>query len=132
MRTTTTTPDTEGNYFEILNNDETITIILKLKKENKKREIGIISIKERTLYINRSREKHLFRKNNSYGFNDYIIKEGRTFDHVRLNDEFITAFIPKKVIIEKGNYLHFKEIGFERQLFLSLDEISKYTTKPLF
>lgn len=132
MRTTTTTPDTEGNYFEILNNDETITIILKLKKENKKREIGIISIKERTLYINRSREKHLFRKNNSYGFNDYIIKESRTFDHVRLNDEFITALIPKKVIIEKGNYLHFKEIGFERQLFLSLDEISKYTTKPLF
>jgi hypothetical protein len=127
-----TSPDQEGNFFEIINDADTITIFLKLKKENKKREIGFINVPQSTLYITRNREKHLFRKNQSYGFNEYIISKATTFEYVRFNDEFISALIPRKVILEKGSYLHFKENGFERQLFLSLEEINKYSTGKLF
>ena len=127
-----TTPDQEGNFFEIINDGDTIIIFLKLKKEKKKREIGIIYVSQSTLFITRNREKHLFRKNQSYGFNEYIISHATKFEYVRFNDEFISALIPRKVILEKGSYLHFKENGFERQLFLSLEEINKYSTGKLF
>ena len=127
-----TSPDQEGNFFEIINDGDTIIIFLKLKKEKKKREIGFINVPQSTLYITRNREKHLFRKNQSYGFNEYIISKATTFENVRFNDEFISALIPRKVILEKGSYLHFKENGFERQLFLSLEEINKYSTGKLF
>jgi hypothetical protein len=127
-----TSPDQEGNFFEIINDGDTIIIFLKLKKEKKKREIGIIYVSQSTLFITRNREKHLFRKNQSYGFNEYIISKATTFEYVRFNDEFISALIPRKVILEKGSYLHFKENGFERQLFLSLEEINKYSTGKLF
>ena len=127
-----TTPDQEGNFFEIINDGDTIIIFLKLKKEKKKREIGIIYLSQSTLFITRNREKHLFRKNQSYGFNEYIISNATKFEYVRFNDEFISALIPRKIILEKGSYLHFKENGFERQLFLSLEEINKYSTGKLF
>jgi uncharacterized pyridoxamine 5'-phosphate oxidase family protein len=127
-----TTPDQEGNFFEIINDGDTIIIFLKLKKEKKKREIGIIYVSQSTLFITRNREKHLFRKNQSYGFNEFIISHATKFEYVRFNDEFISALIPRKVILEKGSYLHFKENGFERQLFLSLEEINKYSTGKLF
>jgi hypothetical protein len=127
-----TTPDQEGNFFEIINDGDTIIIFLKLKKEKKKREIGIIYVSQSTLFITRNREKHLFRKNQSYGFNEYIISNATKFEYVRFNDEFISALIPRKIILEKGSYLHFKENGFERQLFLSLEEINKYSTGKLF
>jgi hypothetical protein len=127
-----TSPDQEGNFFEIINDGDTIIIFLKLKKEKKKREIGIIYVSQSTLFITRNREKHLFRKNQSYGFNEYIISKATKFEYVRFNDEFISALIPRKVILEKGSYLHFKENGFERQLFLSLEEINKYSTGKLF
>lgn len=127
-----TSPDQEGNFFEIVNDADIITIFLKLKKESKKREIGVINVSLSTMFIKRSREKHLFRKNQSYGFNEHIISNATTFQYVRFDDEFISALIPRKVIMEKGSYLHFKEIGFERQLFLTLEEINKYSTGKLF
>lgn len=132
MQRTTTPPDNQNNYFEILNNGKTITLNLVLGKDNKSRRIGVVLLENRTLFINKKRDKHLFIKNNSYGFNEHILRTGRTFDKVQISDEHITAVIPVKTILLVGSYLHFLQAGYERQIFVTLEQLKQYEIKPNF
>ena len=129
---TKSTPDQYGNYFEVDEKKGWLFVHLKLHTNAKSREVGKVNLKERVMEIKRDRERHLFRKNNSYGFNEYLIKEARTFDKIKLIDDLGTYVFPKDLILEKGRYLFFKEQGFEKQLFLQLDEIIGYKVKDLF
>ena len=112
-------PDKFGNSIIVLEN----IISLQLKSEKRKREIGVINFKEKYLSVNRIRDKHLFRKNNSYGFNHYILSNAKKFDKIMLSDDYGTWLIPIKLILEKGSFLHFNNEGFELQIFLPLDVI---------
>ena len=112
-------PDKFNNSIIISGN----IISIKLKSESRKREIGVINPQERYFAVNRIREKHLFRKNNSYGFNHYILQNAKKFDKIKLSDDFGTWLIPIKLILEKGSFLHFNKNGFELQIFLPLDVI---------
>jgi hypothetical protein len=114
-------PDKFGNSIIVSQN----VISLQLKAENRIREVGIINLQEKYLSVNRIREKHLFRKNNSYGFNHYILSNAKKFDKVMLSDDYGTWLIPIKLILEKGSFLHFNKEGFELQIFLPLDIITK-------
>lgn len=125
-------PDEEGNFFEVTNNNGWLTVCLKLAKEPRSREIGKVNLIQETLVIKRSKAKHLFRKNNSYGFNEYFIRTAKSFKKVQLEDEDGTYLFPKSLVLERGSYLHFKGMGFERQLFLPLSEIVKHKTQDLF
>lgn len=120
------TPDEYGNYFETELMKDWLIVSLKLEKESKSRGIGKIHVKERFIELKRDRSKHLFRKNNSYGFNEYLIRASKTFDTIKLIDDVGTYIFPKTTILEKGSYLFFKQQGFEKQLFLQLDEIEKF------
>lgn len=115
-------PDKFDNSIIISGN----IISLKLKSEARIREIGVINPKEKYFAVNRVREKHLFRKNNSYGFNHYILANATKFDKIKLSDDFGTWLIPIKLILEKGSYLHFNKDGFELQIFLPLDIITQF------
>ena len=119
--TPTIIPDKFDNSIIISGN----IISIQLKNEARTREIGVINQKERYFAVNRIREKHLFRKNNSYGFNHYILSNTKKFDSIRLSDDFGTWLIPIKLILEKGSFLHFNKVGFELQIFLTLDIITK-------
>ena len=125
------TLDQYGNYFEVEENKGWLTVSLKLQ-DTKIREIGRVNLKERFIEIKRDKAKHLFRKNNSYGFNEHLIKSGKTFDKIKLTDDGGTYIFPKSEILEKGKYLFFKEQGFEKQLFLPLEEINKFKIQDLF
>lgn len=115
-------PDKFGNSIIVENN----IISIKLKSESRTREIGVINPQERYFAVNRIREKHLFRKNNSYGFNHHILQNAKKFDKIKLSDDFGTWLIPIKLILEKGSFLHFNKDGFELQIFLPLDIITKF------
>ena len=125
-------PDEQGNHFVTRESGNVLTICLKLNNETREREIGKVYLKERILEIKRNREKHLFRKNKSYGFNEHVIKTGKTFDKIQLSDEQNTYLFQKELILTKGSYLHFKDLGFEKQLFLPLSEMENFTSKPIF
>ena len=125
-------PDEQGNHFVTRESGNVLTIYLKLNNETREREIGKVYLKERILEIKRNREKHLFRKNKSYGFNEHVIKTGKTFDKIQLSDEQNTYLFQKELILIKGSYLHFKDLGFEKQLFLPLSEMENFTSKPIF
>jgi len=126
------TPDEQGNYFQVEELNGWLTVKLKLSKENSLRQLGKVELKTKTLELKRSKEKHLFRKNNSYGFNEHFIRTAKTFDKIQLDDDDGTYVFPKNIILEKGSYLHFKSLGFERQLFVPLSEIKKFQISSLF
>ena len=126
------TPDNQGNHFETEEQKGWLTIYLKLASDKRLRELGKVCLKERTLEIVRSKQAHLFKKNESYGFNEALIKNAQTFDKVKLSDDDGTYLFPKHLILSKGSYLHFKSEGFERQLFLPLKEIREYKIDCMF
>lgn len=125
-------PDTQGNYFETEEKNGWLTIYLKLATDTRLRELGKVSLKEKTLEVIRNKQAHLFRKNESYGFNEALIKNAQTFDMVKLSDDDGSYLFPKHLILSKGSYLHFKTEGFERQLFVPLKEIRQHKIDCMF
>lgn len=120
--------DNFGNFIIVTSND---VIKLSLVKDvvREPRKIGVLDRKDRMLYVERNREKHLFKKGNAYGFNEKVIRDAKAFDHVMLHDEYGDYKIPREEILKKGEHLFFKEQGFELQIFLSLREIKKHQVK---
>lgn len=114
--------------------ESVIKMSLKLQSEQgRKRLIGVIDEKERVMTIRRKRSKHLHYMSNSYGFNHFILDKAKLFDDVLLYDEFGAYRIPRKYILENGKFMNYKyNGGFELQIFLSLELITEFTTKPKF
>ena len=113
------------NYISTVRDGDMIKISLKLKADQRQRFIGTIDVLNRTLIIKRSRYKHLFRKGNAYGFNDYILRNTVMFDKISLSDEHQQWLIPVKEILDNGR-LFFKEQGYELQVFISLEDMEPF------
>ncbi len=111
--------------------DTHVEIFLKLKSENRKRRLGIVTKSTKTLKIKRNREKHLYRMGNAYGFNEYLLREATRFDKVWLRDEHAHWTIPVAFILDPKNgfYLHHLQQGFELQKFISLGELEQFRVK---
>jgi len=114
----------EGHRFEVDEKDGYLYITLRLKGKKAGRNIGRVRLADRVLEVSRKRDKHLMLKANAYGFNEYVMRTAQKFDVVELTDEYGTYSIPRQLILNMGKYLHFKEEGFEKQLFLSLNIIT--------
>lgn len=122
--------DTTGlNYLIIKQNDKLISLYLKLGKL-KQRFIGTVTKSTKTFEVRRKRGKHLHIKSNSYGFNYHALDNKKSFDTVRLSDEISDWKIPVNFILENGSFLYFKEQGFEKQIFVSLEQIEQYIVPP--
>lgn len=117
--------DPEGNKVKVTNG----RVFLYLKDSSRKLHIGDISDEEEELVVRRDREKHLFRANQSYGFNYFIIKNTQRFKSVRLIDQYGEYVLPNEVILEDGKFLHHQKSGMEKQLFVSLEIIENHKTK---
>lgn len=102
-------------------------LYLRLRGTTRRRRIGIIS--GGILIARRKKAIHLHRKSDSYGFNHYILANAQSFDTVKLMDDTDTYLIPNKKIIELGHYLHFLEKGFERQVFVKLEDLQQFKLK---
>ena len=88
----------------------------------KPRNIGWFSDSGDTFHCQRNPAKHLHYKSESYGFNYELLRDGMfvwVFVHLPFNELLITS---RNHILEKGSFLHFKNEGFERQIFLPLTE----------
>lgn len=114
----------EGHRFEVEEKEGYLYITLRLNGKKAGRNIGRVRLADRVLEVSRKRDKHLMLKANAYGFNEYVMRTAQKFDVVELTDEYGTYSIPRQLILNMGKYLHFKEEGFEKQLFLSLNIIT--------
>ncbi len=125
--------DEYGNLLVIKNNGKRIVLSLKLASETRHRQIGVINEKQRTMTVYRE-PNHLHRISNSYGFNYQLLAEAKKFDFVRIIAADAEYKIPRLRILEKGvgDFLHFLGQGFERQIFVKLDELKKHQRPDKF
>lgn len=122
--------DDVRNYLQIKSNDKVIELKLYLESQSRGRNIGVVTKSTRTIDMKRIRSKHLHRKTNSYGFNDYVLRNQTSIDWVRLSDDLGNHWkIPVKYILDKGEYLHFKQEGFELQRFVSLQNLEQFRVR---
>ena len=121
--------DSAGNKIIASNNGDRIKVLLKLNSELRSRLLGYVNIKSKSIKIIRKKEVHLLYKNNSYGFNHTLLADAKTFDKILLKDELNSWKIPTQFILDNGKFLFFKEQGFERQIFISLEQLNQFKTK---
>ena len=112
-------------------------IYIKLASENKPRKIWYINPKKRWLVVLRKKSRHFHRLSKSYGFNFEILDKAQQFDKILLRENMGTKSaktyeIPVKVILEEGEFLFFKEQGFEKQIFLKLKRIKDFERDNAF
>lgn len=124
--------DEKGNLLVWSDNDVRIMVSLKLKAESKRRRIGTINLRQKTIDIKRERKRHLFYTTQSYGFNHVLLSQTKTFEWVRLIDDKAEWKIPVKFILEKGHYMNHLKQGFELQIFIKLSEIEQFIVKKTF
>lgn len=121
--------DNEGNLISINKVTESQIIIkleLKGKTGRKVLNIGTVNPTNKCFEIKRKRTKHLHRKSNGYGFNHYVLSTGQLFEYVLLTDEYGTYKVPVSVILAVGKFLYFKQEGFEKQIFMPIEQIEQY------
>ena len=110
------------------NKDIGATIHLKLKSENKRRNIGTIYFNDRSFHVLRDSGKHYHYVSKSYGFNWNIIDD----DFLNIKSVYLVVdkseryIIPKSVMETYGKFLNFKQQGFELQKFLPMDMIKTF------
>lgn len=106
----------KGNHLEVY-----------LKLAHKfKRHIGTVNIQERVMHTKRKRSKHMLLATLSYGFNNHLVRNAKSFDHILLTDEEGSYKIPREIIIDEGSYFYFKTTGFEKQIFLKIERIKEF------
>ena len=121
--------DNVGNKIIASNNGSRIKVLLKLNSEIRSRLLGYINIKSKSIKIIRKKEVHLLQKNNSYGFNHTLLLDAKRFDKILLKDEINSWNIPTQFILDNGKFLFFKEQGFEKQIFISIEQLNQFKTK---
>lgn len=120
--------DEAGNKIIV---EQSGKLFLKLNTEKNKRLLGQI-MPARVFKVVRDRERHLFLKNRSYGFNYHILSNAKKFDTILLSDQFEVWKIPITFILENGQFLFFKQQGFEKQIFITLEQLKQFKKIPSF
>jgi hypothetical protein len=129
QETTKQVADNVGNKIIASSNGTRIKVLLKLNSEIRSRLLGYINIKSKSIKIIRKKEVHLLQKNNSYGFNHTLLNDAKTFNKILLKDELNAWKIPTQFILDNGKFLFFKEQGFEKQIFISIEQLNQFKTK---
>lgn len=110
------------------NKDVGASIYLKLKSENKRRNIGTLFFNDRSFHVIRDSSKHYHYVSKSYGFNWNIINDD--FLNIKtvhlVVDKSERYIIPKSVMETYGKFLNFKQQGFELQKFLPMEIIRNF------
>jgi len=123
--------DESGNVLMVENvphHKNFLDLFIRLESERHKRHIGRINKQTRTMHIERSEDMHILKKANAYGFNHYILKSAQTFDFIALHEDKGKRVykIDREWMLRDGQFLFFKQQGFERQIFLTKEWLEHY------
>ena len=107
------------------------TIFLKLKSENRRRNVGNLYLHDKSFHMRRNSQKHYHYATKGYGFNWNIINDDDLqIKTIHLTIDGIEKYVfPKSLIKDWGRFLNFKQQGFELQKFVPFDFIKKYRVK---
>jgi hypothetical protein len=104
-------------------------ILLDLLSEDRRRRLGTVT--GEVITMKRNPSKHLLRVANAYGFCYELLATAKKAKVIRLMIQGTKDFyhITIKDILEHGDFLFFKKQGFEKQIFLTLEQLEKYGVK---
>jgi len=115
--------DAYGNRIEM---SKYGSLRLILASENRERGIGGLLITEDepdiVYYVKNSKEKYIFKKLKAWGINAFVILNLKPTDKIIIKTNKKNYETTVKNVLEKGQYYFFKEQGFEKQIFLPLEE----------
>lgn len=123
--------DASGNKLGV----QGAQIKLLLSERGESRVIGLFDPQSGILEVERDPQRHLFRKGNAYGINDEMLRLSRVCHTLRISlisgrgrsRRLVKRFdVPIEWALENGRYLNFKQQGFERQIFLSMEQLEGY------
>lgn len=123
--------DEYGNLIISKNNGKRIIVKLKLSNEKTYRLLGVINKATKSIRMTRKRSMHLLIKAQAYGFNYDLLSSVKQFKTVRLEDEFERWTVPVEYILKEGSFLFFKNQGFERQIFITLQQLKQFKKENL-
>jgi hypothetical protein len=119
--------DEQGNGYTKNGN----IVYLHLADKKKRISLGKLNSDDKEIEIERDYNRHLLKKANSYGFNYGLLSKAKLFNKIRLTDDNGIYLIPVREALAIGKFLHFKQKGFERQIFLDYNWISNFKVKDL-
>ena len=106
-------------------------IMLDLVKEDRRRKIGTLAEDDTLVIMRRNPEKHLLRVANAYGFCYEFLATAKKVKVVRIlilgTKDFYHINVSDLLAI--GDFLFFKKQGFEKQIFVTLEQLEKYGIK---
>ena len=124
--------DDQENNIISTEGSKTIIIDIKLVSEKRRRRIGVLTKSTGAFNVVRTREKHLHRISNSYGFNYRILEMANKIKTIVLTDDVSRYKIPKDYVMKNTNFLFFKQQGFELQTFVSLAQLQQFEVGHAF
>ncbi len=130
--------DMDGNHLMLdRDNHDIYKITLKLKSDNRTRDIGQVDIKHRCITMIRRKKDHYMRALKGYGFNWTVVNQRMPFrvDNILVieHDENGTDYylIPIDDVKKFGEKKYFVGAGQELQWFVPLRELLNYRTKDI-
>lgn len=104
-----------------IDNNDRVYLNLPDAAYKSKRQIGYL--KERTFHTFRNPDKHTYKKTNSLGLNYKLLSQcGEYFDFIQIEYGLNTILeTSREYFLKYGEFLHFKNNGLEKQIFLRLE-----------
>lgn len=104
-------------------------VLLDLVSEDRRRRLG--TIVDDYIIMKRDPKKHLLRVANAYGFCYELLATAKKIKVIRLMIIGTKDFyhITIEDVLKHGDFLFFKKQGFEKQIFLTLEQLEKYGIK---
>jgi len=111
------------------NGERTVYLTIPDAKYKPIRNIGYI--KNRTFFTYRNKDNQTFNKTGAIGINYKLLKQGaELFDNIEIKYGVDILQTTREYFLNSGYFLHFKNNGLERQIFLKikdfgLDKVNK-------
>ena len=122
-----TLDDNHGNTMVVTDDGDIIDIFLHFSSELKKpKRLGVIDKKRRVLSVKFIRGLGLNHKHIAYPLNYKLISETKKFDTVELSDEMAKWVVPVSFVVENGKCLLNKQQGFEKEIFVTLEQLNNF------
>jgi len=121
--------DNSGNRIVAMSRNKAVSVIQLRIIGERARIIGNVSHVTHTLILKRKVATHRYRKLDAYGMNAELVRNSRVFgfDRVLMHLDNGREFIfPVEYALEKGEYLNFKRVGYELQLFMRMSDLVEY------
>jgi hypothetical protein len=118
-------------YYDENKLETNATVYLRLKSDKRARLLGNVDFATKTFFCKRSMAKHYHYQVKGFGFNWTILNDSYlNIENIHLLVDDKDRYVFKKDLITRyGNFLNFKQQGFELQKFLKFQLIKDLTSK---